>query len=54
MTVREFYDYCVDNGIEDFEVFVDQISVNGCFVGYTKLSPELIDIGYSERMVSLG
>ena len=54
MTVQEFYDYCKDNGITNFKIFVDQISVNGCFIGYTELSPELIDIGYSERMISIG
>ena len=54
MTVKEFYEYCVEKHIEDFEVYVDQISVNGCFIGYDKLTNEKIDIGYGEKIISLG
>ena len=54
MTVKEFYEYCVEKHIENFEVYVDQISVNGCFIGYDKLTNEKIDIGYGEKIISLG
>lgn len=54
MTVKEFYEYCVENHIEDYKIFVDEISVNGCFVGYNELTDKMIDIGYGEKMISLG
>ena len=54
MTVQEFYDYCKDKNITDYTIFVDEISVNGCFIGYDELTPKKIDIGYGERMISLG
>ena len=54
MTVKEFYEYCVKHNVEDFRIFVDHISVNGCFVGYEELTTKKIDIGYGEQMISLG
>lgn len=54
MTVEEFYQYCKEKHIEDFRLFVDQISVNGCFIGYEELTPDKIDIGYGEKIISLG
>ena len=52
MTVEEFYQYCKERHIEDFRLFVDQISVNGCFIGYEELTPDKIDIGYSEKEIA--
>lgn len=54
MTVKEFYEFCEDNHITDYKIFVDQISINGCFIGYEELTPEKINISYSERMISIG
>lgn len=54
MTVEEFYQYCKEKHIEDFRLFVDQISLSGCFVGYAELEPDKIDIGYGEKIISLG
>ena len=54
MTVEEFYQYCKNNHIEDYKLFVDQISVNGCFIGYAELTPDKINIGHGEKMVSIG
>lgn len=54
MTVEEFYQYCKENGVEKYSLFVDQISVNGCFIGYAELTPDKIDIGYGERIISIG
>ena len=54
MTVEEFYEYCKKNNVTDFKIFVDQISVNGCFIGYNELDEGKIDIGYGEKMISLG
>ena len=54
MTVKEFYEYCVEHNIEDFRILVDHISGNGCFIGYEELTPKEINIGYGERMISLG
>ena len=54
MTVEEFYQYCIKRGVENFAIYVDEISVNGCFIGYKELTNEKIDIGYGENMISLG
>ena len=54
MTVEEFYQYCKENGVENYTLYVDQISVNGCFIGYTEITPDNIDIGYGEKIVSVG
>lgn len=54
MTVEEFYRYCKDHGVENYKLYVDQISVNGCFIGYAEITPDMIDIGYSEKIVSVG
>lgn len=54
MTVEEFYQYCKDCGVENYKLFVDQISVNGCFIGYAEITPDKIDIGYGEKIVSVG
>ena len=54
MTVKEFFNYCVANDIEDFKIFVDVISMNGCFVGYKELTYKDIDIGYGGKIISLG
>ncbi len=54
MTVKEFYEWAVENHIEDFELRVDKISVYGCFTGYEPLTPEKTDISYSEMVISLG
>lgn len=52
MTVKELYEYCKERGVTDFEIYINEISVNGCFVGYEKLTPDKIDIGYGERMIT--
>ena len=52
MTVQELYDYCKERGVTDFEIFINEISVNGCFIGYEKLTPDEIDIGYAEKMIT--
>lgn len=54
MTVEEFYQWCKDRDIQEFKIYVDQISVNGCFTGYDELTEKKIDIGYGERIISLG
>lgn len=52
MTVQELYDYLKELGVTDFEIFINEISVNGCFIGYEKLTPDEIDIGYAEKMIT--
>ena len=52
MTVEEFYNFCKEHGITDFKIFVDDISINGCFIGYEELVPEKINIEYGEKMIS--
>ena len=54
MTVEEFYDWCSKQNLYNFKIYVDEISVNGCFVGYKELQSDMIDISYSEKMISLG
>lgn len=54
MTVEEFYEFCEDNHITDYKIFVDQISLARCFTGYKELTEKEIDISYSERMISIG
>ncbi len=54
MTVEEFYDWCSKQNLYDFKIYVDEISVNGCFIGYKELQPDRIDISYSEKIISLG
>ena len=53
MTVQEFYDYCKERKITDFEIYINEISINGSFIGYEKLTQDEIDIGYAEKMISL-
>lgn len=51
MTVEQFYIWCKEKNILDFKLISDQISINGCFVGYEEVEPDKIDIGYGERTV---
>ena len=54
MTVQDFYEFCEDNHITDYKIFVDLHSIAVCFIGYEELTPEKIDISYSEQMISIG
>lgn len=51
MTVEEFYQWCKEQELTDYNMMSDEISVNGCFIGYTEVTPERTDIDHSERMV---
>lgn len=52
MTVRELYNFCSARGITDYKIYIDEISINGCFVGYKEMNRDDIDIGYEEKMIS--
>jgi len=52
MTVRELYNFCSARGITDYKIYIDEISVNGCFVGYKEMNRDDIDIAYEEKMIS--
>ena len=52
MTVRELYNFCSARGITDYKIYIDEISVNGCFIGYKEMNRDDIDIVYKEKMIS--
>lgn len=52
MTVRELYNFCSARGITEYKIYIDEISVNGCFVGYKEMNRDDIDIVYEEKMIS--
>ena len=52
MTVREFYNFCSTRGITDYKIYIDEISMSGCFVGYKEMNRDEINIGYGEKMIS--
>ena len=51
MTIQDFYEFCEDNHITDYKIFVDQISLAGCFIGYKELTAKEIDISYGEQII---
>lgn len=51
MTVKEFYEFCEDNHITGYKIFVDQISLAGCFTGYKELTEKEIYISSSEQII---
>ena len=51
MTVQEFYEFCEDSHITDYKIFVDQISLAGCFTGYKELTEKEIDISSDEQAI---
>lgn len=51
MTVEEFYQWCKEREAQDFSLMSDKISVNGCFIGFTEVTPERTNIDHSKRMV---
>ena len=52
MTVRELYNFCSARGITDYKIYIDEISMSGCFVGYKEMNRDDIDIVYKEKMIS--
>lgn len=51
MTIQEFYEFCEDNHITNYKIFVDQISLAGCFTGYKELTTKEIDISHKEQII---
>lgn len=51
MTVEEFYQWCKAANVTDFYLVSDEISINGCFIGYEEVTPERTDISYGEQTV---
>lgn len=52
MTVKEFYNFCSVRGITDYKIYIDEISMSGCYVGYKEMNRDEIDIGHGEKMIS--
>lgn len=52
MTVRELYNFCSARGITDYKIYIDEISMSGCFVGYKEMNRDEINIGHKEKMIS--
>ena len=52
MTVREFYNFCSARGITDYKIYIDEISKNGCFVGYEEMNRDKIHVEYEEKTIS--
>ena len=52
MTVRELYNFCSARGITDYKIYIDEISMSGCFVGYKEMNRDDIDLEYGEKMIS--
>ena len=50
MTVRELYNFCSARGITDYKIYIDEISMSGCFVGYKEMNRD--DIEYGEKIIS--
>lgn len=46
MTVEEFYQFCKEHGITDYKILMDEISINGCFIGFKKVFENNIAFGY--------
>lgn len=52
MTVEEFYRYCQEHDITNYRIFIDKISLAGCFIGYEELTEKDINVGYGEKMIT--
>lgn len=52
MTVEEFYNYCKQNNITDFQIFITDYD-GGKIAGYHGMRKDDIDIGYGEKMISI-
>ncbi len=53
MTVEEFYKWCKEHNVENFQVFITDYD-GGKIAGYHGVNKNDIDIGYGEKMISLG
>lgn len=51
MTVQDFYEFCKNNNITNYKIFVDQISLAGCFTGYKELTKKEIYISSGEQII---
>lgn len=52
MTIRELYNFCSARGITDYKIYIDKISINGCFVGYKEMNRDEINIEHEEKIIS--
>lgn len=53
MTVKEFYEYCVEKHIEDYKIFVREFEIypdwDGIFLDYKGLTNKEIEIDHNEE-----
>lgn len=53
MTVKEFYEYCKEARIENYELTSAQISKNGCYIGEREVKPGIIRTDHEEKTISI-
>ncbi len=51
MTLRELWQWAVDNSVEDYEIHISHSDDGGFYPGYRLLNEYDIDVGHGEQEV---
>lgn len=51
MTLRELWQWAVDNSVEDYEIYIGYRDGGGCYSGSELLKEYDIDVGHGEQEV---